>query len=62
MPLPIVLGGLAVGAALLGIGAHASASDKRKEAQETYDRSNSKQKHIGKSLENEKKNNDENFC
>lgn len=53
MPIPFILGGLAIGAAVLGVGAHASASDKRKEAEETYSRSNSKQKRVGKSLEDE---------
>lgn len=53
MPIPFILGGLALGAAVLGAGAHLSASDKRKEAEETYSRSNGKQKRVGKLLEDE---------
>ncbi len=53
MPIPFILGGIAIAAGVLGAGAHISASDKRKEAQETYNRSNRKQERVGELLQDE---------
>lgn len=51
MPIPFILGGLALAAGLLGAGAHISASDKRKEAKDLYENSNEKQNNFGENLE-----------
>ena len=51
MAIPFILGGLALASAVLGAGAHISASDKRKEAKELYEDSNEKQHDVGERLE-----------
>lgn len=51
MPIPFILGGIAVAAGLLGAAAHVSASETRKKAKELYDDSNRRQHNRGRSLE-----------
>lgn len=53
MAIPIILGGIAIGSALLGAGKHYSAKENRDKAKDIYNNSNSKQNRVGQLLENE---------
>jgi hypothetical protein len=53
MAIPLILGGFALAAGLLGVAGHVSAADTRGKAKSKYDDSNDKQKRVGRSLENE---------
>lgn len=55
MPIPFILGGLALAAGVLGAGAHLSAKDTKEKAQRIYEDSNDKQNDVGRLLERETK-------